>query len=223
MARIVYGGTFDPVHLGHVAIARAVADLFSDTVWLMPAADPPHRPPPGASASQRALMLDLAVADEPRLAVDRRELQREGPSYTVDTLAELRRELGAEESIVWVMGIDSLRQLDTWHDWRRIFDFAHVLAVERPGAPADAAWLRQQAPSVAGELESRRAEPAALAETVSGGFAELPMRPLRLESATQVRGRIASGGDWQALLAPAVARFILEQGLYRSGGPAAGV
>ena len=109
MAHIVYGGTFDPVHRGHIAIARAVADVYQDTVWLMLAADPPHRAPPGASAGQRAQMLDLALAGEPRLAVDRRELRRQGPSYTVDTLAELRRELGAAEAIIWVMGIDSSR------------------------------------------------------------------------------------------------------------------
>ena len=223
MAHIVYGGTFDPVHLGHLAIARAVADIYHDTVWLMPAADPPHRAPPGASAGQRAQMLELAIASDAQLAVDRRELRRHGPSYTVDTLAELRAELGAFEPIVWVMGIDSLRQLDTWHHWQRIFDFAHVLAVERPGAPADAAWLRQEAAAVATELESRRAEPAALLRAPAGGFAELPMRPLRLESATEVRKRIAQGQDWEALLPPPVARFIRQQGLYRSGGAGQGV
>lgn len=223
MAHIVYGGTFDPVHLGHLAIARAVSDIYHDTVWLMPAADPPHRPPPGASAGQRAQMLELAIAGEARLGVDRRELQRHGPSYTADTLAELRAELGAATPIIWVMGIDSLRQLDTWHHWQRIFEFAHVLAVERPGAPPDAAWLRREAPVVAEELESRRALPPALVQAAAGGFAELPMRPLRLESATEVRRRIASGGDWQALLRPGVARFIEQTGLYRSGRAGQGV
>ena len=223
MARIVYGGTFDPVHLGHLAIAQAVAGIYDDTVWLMPAADPPHRPPPGASAGQRVQMLELAVAGDARLGVDRRELQRQGPSYTVDTLAELRVEMGPAMPLIWVMGIDSLRQLDTWHHWRRIFDFAHVLAVERPGAPADAAWLRREAPAVAVELESRRVDPKALADAAAGGFAELPMRPLRLESATEVRRRIAQNAHWQELLLPSVARFIQQQGLYRSGGAGQGV
>jgi nicotinate-nucleotide adenylyltransferase len=223
MAHIVYGGTFDPVHRGHLAIARAVADVYADRVWLMPAADPPHRAPPGASAAQRARMLELAVEGDARLGVDRRELQRHGPSYTVDTLAELRSELGDEEAIIWVMGIDSLRQLDTWHDWQRIFDFAHVLAVERPGAPPDAAWLRAQAPAVAAELESRRSAPEGLALAEAGGFAELPLRPLRPESATEVRARIAHGGDWEALVPEPVARFIRQQGLYRPGGAGQGV
>jgi nicotinate-nucleotide adenylyltransferase len=217
MAHIVYGGTFDPVHRGHLAIARAVADVYADVVWLMPAADPPHRAPPGASATQRAQMLELAVREDARLGVDRRELQRHGPSYTVDTLSELR------VAIIWVMGIDSLRQLDTWHDWQRIFDFAHVLAVERPGAPPDAAWLHAQAPAVAAELESRRCAPEGLALAEAGGFAELPMRPLRPESATEVRARLAQGGDWEALVPEPVARFIREQGLYRPGGAGQGV
>lgn len=223
MVHIVYGGTFDPVHRGHIAIARAVADTYGQTVWLMPAADPPHRARPGASAEQRAHMLELAVAGERLLAVDRRELHRHGPSYTVDTLAQLRAALGATLPLVWVMGVDALRQLDTWHDWRRIFDYAHVLAVERPGAPAGPAWLQQEAAAVAEELESRRAPPPALIQSPAGRFAELPMRPLRPESATEVRRLIATGGNWQALLPPAVARFIRENGLYRPGGPAPGV
>jgi nicotinate-nucleotide adenylyltransferase len=200
-----------------------VADVYADPVWLMPAADPPHRAPPGASAAQRAQMLELAIAGDARLGVDRRELQRHGPSYTVDTLAELRSELGASTAIIWVMGIDSLRQLDTWHNWQRIFEFAHVLAVERPGAPPDAAWLREQAPAVAAELESRRSPPASLDLAGAGGFSELPMRPLRPESATEVRARLAGGGDWEALVPRSVARFIREQGLYRPAGAGQGV
>jgi len=222
-ARVCYGGTFDPVHLGHLAIATAVADVLSAPVHLLPAADPPHRPAPGASAEQRALMLDLAVGCDPRLRVDRRELYRGGPSYTVDTVRELRAELGREAPLVWVLGIDSLRQLDTWHHWRELFDHAHLLGVERPGAPVGADWLQQHAPAVAAELGRRRREPAALVRSAAGGFAELAIRPLRPESATEVRARIADGRDWQALLPPAVTRFILQQGLYGTAGAGAGV
>ena len=106
---------------------------------------------------------------------------------------------------------------------RRIFDFAHVLAVERPGAPPDAAWLREQAPAVAGDLEARRCPPAALVQAAAGAFAELPMRPLRPESATEVRAQVACGGDWQVLVPEPVARFIRQQGLYRPGGAGQGV
>jgi nicotinate-nucleotide adenylyltransferase len=214
--RILYGGTFDPVHLGHLAIARVVADLYDAPVHLLPSADPPHRASPGASAAQRATMLDLAIACDSRLRVDRRELHREGPSYTVDTMREVRGELGPEVPLIWVLGIDSARQLDTWHQWRRLFEFGHVLGVERPLGPVDPDWLRANAPAVAPELLSRACEPAQLATSAAGGYAALPIRPLRPESATQVRDRIAGHGDWQSLVPGAVASFILDQGLYRT-------
>ena len=221
--RVCYGGTFDPVHLGHLAIAAAVADALSAPVFLVPAADPPHRAAPGASAEQRALMLDLAVGCDARLRVDRRELHRAGPSYTVETLRELRAECGPDEPLVWVLGIDSLRQLDTWHHWRELFEHAHLLGVERPGAPVGADWLAVHAPAVAAELERRRCPPSGLADSASGRFAELPIWPLRPESATEVRARITEGRDWQALLPPAVARFIRQQGLYGTAGAGGGV
>ena len=215
MPCLLYGGTFDPVHLGHLAIAHAVSDTYGEPVFLIPAADPPHRAPPGASAEQRAAMLELAAAGDPRLHVDRRELDRQGPSYTVDTLAEVRAQLGAAVSIIWVMGIDSLQQLDTWHEWKRLFEIAHVLGVERPSGPVDPAWLRQHAPVVAAEIAKRQCDPARLAQSPAGGFAVLPMRPLRPESATQVRVRIRDGGDWQALVPVPVAAYIRQTGLYQ--------
>jgi len=218
MPRLLYGGTFDPVHLGHLAIARAVADVFGEPVLLIPAADPPHRPPPGASARQRAAMLELASAGDHRMQVDRRELNRLGPSYTVDTLAEVRAELGGEASIIWVMGIDSLQQLDTWHDWKRLFELAHVLGVERPTGPVDPEWLVRHAPAVAAELKSRQRGPLELALTPAGGYAALPMHPLRPESATQVRLRLRHGGDWQSLVPQPVAAYIEQNSLYRLGG-----
>jgi nicotinate-nucleotide adenylyltransferase len=218
--RLLYGGTFDPVHLGHLAIAAAAADALSAPVYLLPAADPPHRQPPGASAQQRALMLDLAVGCDARLRVDRRELQREGPSYTIDTLAEVRAQVGAAEPLVWIMGLDSLRQLDEWREWRRIFAFAHVLGAQRPGTRTDLDWLREKAPQVHAELAPRWREARALADSPAGGYAPLPIQPLREESATEVRRRIAAGEDWAALLPPAVARFIADQGLYGCGSGA---
>jgi nicotinate-nucleotide adenylyltransferase len=218
--RLLYGGTFDPVHLGHLAIAAAAADALSAPVYLLPAADPPHRQLPGASAQQRALMLDLAVGCDARLRVDRRELQREGPSFTIDTLAEVRAQIGEAEPLVWIMGLDSLRQLDEWRDWRRIFAFAHVLGAQRPGTRTDQDWLREQAPHVHAELAPRWREARALADSPGGGYAPLPIRPLREESATEVRRRIAAGEDWAALLPPAVARFIADQGLYGCGSGA---
>jgi nicotinate-nucleotide adenylyltransferase len=215
--RLLYGGTFDPVHEGHLAIARAAAAALGHPLSLLPSADPPHRAPPGASAEQRATMLDLAIGCDRHLRVDRRELHRDGPSYTIDTLEEVRREAGPTEPVVWVLGIDSLRQLDGWRDWRRIFALAHVLGAERPGTRVDADWLRRAAPAVHAELAPRWSGLAALAGAPAGHYAPLPIHPLREESATEVRRRIAAGEDWAGMLPPAVAAYIAGQGLYRSG------
>jgi len=218
--RLLYGGTFDPVHAGHLAIARAAAQSLAHPVQLLPAADPPHRAPPGASAEHRAAMLELAVAAEPWLRVDRRELRREGPSFTIDTLSEVRGEIGATEPLVWILGLDSLRQLDEWRDWRRIFGYAHVLGAERPGTRTGADWLQLQSPQVHAELAPRWRLPEALADTPCGGYAPLPIRPLREESATEVRRRVAAGGDWAGMVPAQVARYIREHGLYGAGsGP----
>lgn len=215
--RILYGGTFDPVHLGHIAIAEAVARELGQPVDLIPAADPPHRSLPGASAEQRATLLDLAVRCDPRLRVDRRELGRPGPSYTVDTLREVRGELGPEVPLVWIVGIDSLLQLHTWHDWRRIFDFAHVLGVERPGTSTALDWLEGRSPDVHSEIAPRALPVDGLGEAAAGGYASLSIHPLREESATEVRRRIAEGLPWQHMVPALVAGHIRELGLYGAG------
>jgi len=218
--RVLYGGTFDPLHLGHLAIARAAADALNQPVHLLPSADPPHRSRPGATAQQRASMLELAVGCDPRLRVDRRELGRDGPSYTVDTLRELRHELGLQVPLVWILGIDSLRQLDSWHEWRSLFDLAHVLGVERPGTSTDMGWLGEHATEVHAEVAPRQCSIARLGEAAAGMYASLPMHPLRSESATEVRRRIAGGLAWEHMVPASVARRIRELGLYGAAPPA---
>lgn len=212
---VCYGGTFDPVHNGHLAVARAARDALDANVALVPAHDPPHKGPTRADAAQRARMLELAIADAPGLSVDRRELLREGPSYTVDTLAELRAGLGADAPIAWLIGADSLLQLHAWHRWRDLFGLAHIVAVQRPGSEVDAKRLGEAAPEVLAEIADRWLPPPALAETASGGFALLPMPALRPESSTELRHRIREGGDWRGWVPPAVADYIVRQGLYR--------
>jgi nicotinate-nucleotide adenylyltransferase len=211
---VYYGGTFDPVHNGHLAIAAAVRDALDATVRLLPAADPPHKDATHADADQRARMLDLAVAGEPGLSVDRRELHREGPSYTVDTLQALRSELGAEVPIVWMIGSDSLLQLDTWSRWRELFELAHVLAVARPGSHADAQWVAARAPQVHAEIVPRWREPRSLAQSPAGGFALFEDLTLRPESSTELRQRMAAGESWDEWVPPAVAEYIRRHGLY---------
>lgn len=213
--RVCYGGTFDPVHDGHIAIACAARDVLHADVALLPARDPPHKGVTGADAAQRAEMLDLATGGEPGLVVDRRELGRSGPSYSVDTLAQLRAELGVAKPIAWLVGADSLRQLHTWHRWRELFERAHLLVVQRPGADIDMAALRAASPLVAAQVEQRRCAPEALAATAHGGFAILPLPGLRPESSTELRRRIAAGEPWEQWVPSGVAAYIARHGLYR--------
>lgn len=213
--RVFYGGSFDPVHNGHLAIARAARDRLHAEVALLPARDPPHKDGTHASAEQRACMLELAIDGEPGLRVDRRELERDGPSYTVDTLAGLRAELGAGAPIAWLIGADSLLQLHTWHRWRELFDLAHIVAVQRPGAEVDAARLRIDAPAVLADIGQRWLPPDALAGSPHGGFALLPLPALRPESSTELRRRIRDGGHWRDWLPERVAAYIVRRGLYR--------
>ena len=213
--RVFYGGTFDPVHDGHVAIARAARDTLQAEVALLPARDPPHKAVTGANADQRAAMLELAIAGEPGLIVDRRELHRAGPSYSVDTLGELRAEFGPDAPLAWLVGGDSLRQLHTWHRWRELFERAHLLVVQRPGADIDLVALHADAPEVATLVEQCQQPVGALASSAHGGIALLSLPDLRPESSTELRRRIHEGAPWQEWVAPAVAAYIVRHSLYR--------
>ena len=210
---VFYGGTFDPVHNGHLAIAGAAHDVLDTTIRMMPAADPPHRPPPGASADQRAEMLDLAVAGRPGLCVDRRELQREGRSYSIETLGALRAECGADVPIALLVGADSFLGLPAWHRWRELFAHAHFVVAERAGNSLDAALPAELANVLAGRWCD---EPGALARSPAGLVLRLH-QPMHLESATAIRHRIAAGGPWRAQVPAAVADYIQRRRLYLNG------
>ena len=215
---ILYGGTFDPVHNGHIAVAEEVARVYAVAVRLIPAADPPHRAPPGASAGQRAEMLDLAVAGHSGLSVDRRELERGGASFTIDTLREVRGELGADAPLIWLLGSDALVGLATWRDWRGLFELAHVLAYKRPGSELGHDWLRSHAPEVFAEISQRWCSNRELNDRPAGGFSAFQPRLERQESASDVRALIAGNSNWAALVPPSVARYILDRKLYGAGG-----
>jgi len=209
MLRILYGGTFDPVHEGHLAVAEAASAAFDADVFLLPSADPPHRARPGAKAEQRAEMLDLAVAGHPRLHVDRRELNRAGPSYSVDTLREVRAEIGPRAPLSWLLGADAFRELDHWYCWRELFALAHLVVAVRPGHALDALDPELQA-----EVATRwTSDSLALCDSANGLLFRLDLPPRR-EAASRVRGRIAAGSQWQDDVPPAVAAYIRAQGLY---------
>ncbi|HLT43459.1 MAG TPA: nicotinate-nucleotide adenylyltransferase [Luteimonas sp.] len=207
---VLYGGTFDPVHLGHLAIARGARDALGCAIHLMPAADPPHRPPPGADAAQRVRMLELAIGDEPGLLLDERELRRDGPSYTVDTLRELRRELGQAAPIALLLGADSLLGLPAWHQWSELPGLCHFIVADRGGSDLDA----RLAPALAAALEGRWSDrPDPLRAAPAGRVLRLH-QPLHPGSATGVRRAIAAGGSWRELVPTAVADHIVDQHLY---------
>ncbi|MEO8802484.1 MAG: nicotinate (nicotinamide) nucleotide adenylyltransferase, partial [Rudaea sp.] len=131
----IFGGTFDPIHLGHLCVAWEASELLDADVLMMPSGIPPHRAPPMASAPQRLALLEVALRDQSRLILDARELACIGPSYTVDTLAELRAEHG-ERALVLLVGADAFAGLPSWHDWRRLFELAHIGVLSRPGEQA---------------------------------------------------------------------------------------
>lgn len=207
---VFYGGTFDPIHDGHLAIARAARDALDATVRLMPAADPPHRAPPGANAAQRARMLDLAVAGEPGLVVDTRELARAGRSYTVETLRELRAQIGADAPVALLVGADSFLGLPQWREWQVLFDLAHFVVAQRPGSPLE----QGLAPELSAQIAGREAADADALRRAPAGLVLRLNQPLHAESASEVRQRIAAGQPWQDLVPAPVAVYIERHGLY---------
>jgi len=209
--QLLYGGTFDPVHNGHLAIARAARDKLGCPVHLMPAADPPHRPAPGACANDRLKMLELAIAGEPGLGVERRELDLPGPSYTVETLRQLRRDIGAEAPVALLLGADSFLSLPQWQEWRALFDLAHLVVAERPERHLDAGLPAPLRAMLAGRWVDK---PGELQRTPAGRVLRLH-QPLNPVSASEIRQRLADKTQWDELLPPAVADHIRQRGLYR--------
>jgi nicotinate-nucleotide adenylyltransferase len=209
--RLIYGGTFDPVHAGHLAVARAARDELGSDVHLLPAADPPHRDATGADAEQRARMLGLAIAGEAGLVVDRSELVRGGASYTVDTLRAIRAELGPDAPLAWITGDDSFRSLPQWQDWEALFELAHFVVALRPGHSLD-----DLPPELARRVASRWVDaPAALHAAPAGALYRLHFPP-RPESASAIRRALADGRTPEGL-DPAVEDYIRVTGLYGAG------
>lgn len=208
---LLLGGTFDPVHEGHLALARTAAQAFGAKVRLLPSSLPPHRPAPQASAAQRADMLRLATEGDPQLEVDARELGRSGPSYTVDTLAAVRAELGPDAPLGLLLGADAFLGLPGWHQWPRIPQLAHLVVVTRPGSRLD-----DLPPTLDAALQGRwTGDRTRLCHSPAGLVHQLVMAP-HPASATAVRRALASGAATVPGLAPAVRAYIAQRGLYGS-------
>lgn len=209
MLTLLYGGTFDPVHNGHLAIARAAAATLLAEVRLLPARIPPHRSAVIASDAQRAHMLALALADERMLVIDRRELDRPGPSYTIQTLVSVRDELGEQVPIGLLLGADAFLSLPTWRFWREFLALAHLVVAIRPGF--DLAALPSELASACAGRWSQRSDDL---RSLPAGRVYLLDAGARPESSTRVRALIASGGDWSAMVPAPVADYIRKERLY---------
>lgn len=204
-----FGGTFDPVHNGHLQAALEVHERAEcREVRLIPCHVPPHRDLPVAPAPARCAMLELALAGSSRLRVDARELKREGPSYTVDTLASLRDELGDEVALGWVLGADAVAGLSSWRDWQRLPELAHLLLLDRPGyvLPERGEVAELLGPRWTTAMADLHAEPAGRVWCVG-------QKPLAV-SATAVREALAARRSAAHLLPLPVWAYIKEQQLY---------
>jgi nicotinate-nucleotide adenylyltransferase len=208
----ILGGTFDPVHYGHLRFAQDVRRALAlPEIRLVPSAIPPHRAPAHASAADRVAMLDLAVRDVPGLVVDTREIDRGGRSYTVDTLEALRAEAGSRPLILLV-GADAFRGLPSWHRFREIFDLAHLVVVPRPGLALEDGLP----PALGAEWHARRiTTPEGLRAAPAGSIYVQPVAPHPISS-TQIRNAMANGDakSVAALVPPRVLAYIESHRLY---------
>ncbi|HSC68331.1 MAG TPA: nicotinate-nucleotide adenylyltransferase [Cellvibrio sp.] len=205
----IFGGTFDPIHIGHLRMALEIKQqLQLDEMRLLPCYLPPHRPSPGATAIERVAMLELALQDCTELVIDERELCRPNPSYTYDTLCELRAELGEETSICLCMGMDSFATLDSWHNWDKLLSLAHIVVVARPG------WFLPESGAVADLLAAQRNSAALIARQAAGAIVLLEQRLLPI-SATDIRAQVKADNSPQFLVPDRVWDYIRRHQLYR--------
>lgn len=215
----IFGGTFNPPHIGHLRTAVELSEALAlDEMRLVPCAIPPHRQSPemvtpGITAEHRLAMLQAAISGEPGLLVDDRELRRaqqqpDQPSYTIDTLTELRRELGADVSICMVIGMDTLIGLSGWRRWRELLDYAHIVVAARPGwhAPEGCQVEALIGHCMAQSAVDLRGQPAGLV-----WLAEMTLLPV---SSTEIRRALQAGHSVRYLLPEPVISYIEANGLY---------
>jgi nicotinate-nucleotide adenylyltransferase len=191
----LFGGTFDPIHLGHLICAEEVREAFGlERVWFVPARQPPHKPddPLRASPEDRYRMVCLAVEDHSAFAVSREELDREGKSYAIDTVRAFRQRVGNETGIYWILGVDSLLDFHTWREPHALLGLCTLVAVTRP-----------------------QYDPGLIPESLRGRVRLFPTTELGI-SATDIRERVRAGRSIRYRTPPPVERYIREHGLYHA-------
>lgn len=210
----LFGGTFDPVHFGHLRLAEeSIGHLGLAGVRWIPAGQPPHRGRPQVTAQQRLEMVLRSTAGNARFSVDASEVQAAAPSYTVHTLERLRGELGTGQSLVLLVGADAFAGLTSWHRWRDLFALAHIAVSHRPGFPVEIASLPHE---LATEFADRRLPDAGgLQVAPAGGIVTFAMTQLAI-SATQIRKLLANGLSARYLLPDSVLDYIELHQLYKN-------
>ena len=205
------GGTFNPVHFGHLKMAQEMADLLQvKQMRMLPCGIPPHREEPLVSAKQRLAMLDLALNSQSVLEADDTELNRAGPSYTIDTLKLVRHEIGQTVPLFLCLGMDVLTTLNTWHCWQQLLDYCHIAVSPRPGwsvpVPEDS--------EVGCWLATHRCDDLAQIKKMANGyiyFCDLMMLEL---SSTAIRDTIKRGENISTMTPSLVVDYIKHHHLY---------
>lgn len=206
----IFGGTFDPVHYGHLRAAAEVSEqLGVNDFRLLPAGQPPHREGTWAEARHRMAMLELALAPHADLSVDDREVQRDGPSYMADTLASIRNEVD-DMPIMLCLGQDAANHLDRWHEWQRLLDLAHLVVMTRPDAEPGYSG------TLAADLKRRFVDTTdSLMARPAGCVCNVNVTRLAISS-TDIRQQILGGRNPRFLLPSTVLAYIRKHGLYCS-------
>ena len=205
----ILGGTFDPIHFGHLRMAQELYEALAlAQVRFIPAATPPHRTQPRTDSAHRSEMVRCAIAGNSAFGLDLRELERAGPSFSFDTLSELRAELGESVPLCLMIGSDAFLGLDTWHRWRELTTLAHIVVAHRPGATPHESSMT---PAL---LEEWQANPAELHALPCGKMLLHPITALDI-SASAIRNALMSGHSPRYLLPDAVLDYIDTHHLYQ--------
>ena len=205
------GGTFNPIHNGHLRLAQELADALNfSEVRFIPSANPPHKTAPKISAQHRAAMVQLAITDHSLFKLDTRELDRTGASYTIDTLISLQEELGGSVALCLMMGSDAFSKLNTWHRWQALIDYCHIILVQRPASATQ--------PKLADELSvllhNHYTENISDLTTENAGYIHMQKITALDITSTNIRAQLAAGLSPRYLMPNNVIAYIKNNKLY---------
>ena len=209
MSVALLGGTFNPIHFGHLNLANCLVDYLQvESVRMIPCAIPPHRETPSVSAEQRLAMLQLAIDGHPLLTSDDLELRKSTPSYSIETVQQIRQQVGEETPLFFCIGMDSLLTIDSWHHWQQLLDYCHLAICPRPGYKLPikghlAEWIEQ---NLCDDIER--------VKTLAQGCLHLCKIPLKDISSTAIRDSIKCAESIDHLTPKSVVNFITKHSLY---------